>query len=220
MIYRADGRQDLVCAMFVEPFYKFISQFNVANKPTLEQMATFIQLVFSQYPHYKPDHFKLFFIRALSGYYGKSFNRIDGPEIMNWLIKFDLDLDEEIMYERMREAGHYKQEAKQGPRAKAILQAAGIDYKTLVKNNRPKNEKGVLVEIKPREKSSTEELIQEWIREFDVEHRHKPVDCAIKMINYNGKLLDINGYLNERMTEYSSHSIDSDSINEKEEGEL
>lgn len=176
-----------------------------------EQLAGLLGLILNEFPNYTPDHFKLFFTRVIRGDYGISYDRLDGQQIMVWLRKFDLDLDEEITYERQKEAGRYKNELKDGAKgagafANTILAVTGLKAEDFVAK-RIENDKGKVVEIKKRPKTKQEDLIQGWLKRFDELWMRQPMDIrelpGCKIIIRHDVHLDINAYLNYRLSEYN-----------------
>lgn len=189
MKFRLGGDLVNVCAIYAEPFRDFVGQFNVGQSMSVEQMGALLSIVLATYPNYTPDHFKLFFIRALSGRYGKSYNRIDTPEILNWLSQFDLEFDEELANIRETEASKFKQELKGD-----FLALKGLDLGIA----KP-IEKG---EIKKREQTPEEKMFQDWIREFDKLFQQNGIDGSIRMVVYNDETIDLNKFLEYKMDEF------------------
>ena len=72
------------------------------------QILDTIALIREEYPHYKPEDFKLFFKMAKKGYFGQVFGRMDGEVIMNWLAKYDIHRDTIAQNEAIKEADTFK----------------------------------------------------------------------------------------------------------------
>lgn len=85
------------------------------------QITDTIHLVREEYPHYKPEDFKLFFKMAKKGYFGQVFGRMDGEVIMNWLAKYDLHRDTAAQNESIRECDKWKKLVK-------IESSTGVTY--------------------------------------------------------------------------------------------
>ncbi len=169
------------------------------------QLGTLLSIILNKYPNYKPEHFKLFFTRALAGDYGKSFDRVDGPEILNWFTKFDLELDEEIMYERQTEAAIHKQNMKDPNYQKDIYKFVGLTVNDLKKETVEKVETLDKVTPEPRKRTLEEQLIQDWMKRFHelwLKQPHEIQKVATKIIVRHTVQLDLNKYLSYRITEY------------------
>lgn len=86
--------------------------FNVGKTMSDRQIAQTIDLIMEDYFEYKPDFFVLCFNRAKKGAYGKSFDRIDGQIIFEWLAQFEYEYLSEIeegraKEKKLREKGDY-----------------------------------------------------------------------------------------------------------------
>ena len=59
-------------------FEQFVNFYSTNGTMDPVQIKDTIDLVREEYPHYKPEDFKLFFKMAKKGYFGQVFGRIDG----------------------------------------------------------------------------------------------------------------------------------------------
>lgn len=66
---------------------------NVGNSMSGEQAVQTINLILKDevFKNFKPDDFKVCFDNAKKGYYGKSYNRVDGQIIFEWLTQYAAD---------------------------------------------------------------------------------------------------------------------------------
>lgn len=88
-------------------FEEFVGFYSTNGTMNPVQIRSTIDLVREEYPHYKPEDFKLFFKMARKGYFGKVYGRIDGEVIMDWLRQYDIRRDTEAQNESIREADYY-----------------------------------------------------------------------------------------------------------------
>ena len=91
-------------------FEQFVNFYSTNGTMDPFQIKDTIDLVREEYPHYKPEDFKLFFKMAKKGYFGQVYGRMDGEVIMNWLIKYDIHRDTQAQNEAIREADEFKYE--------------------------------------------------------------------------------------------------------------
>ena len=106
--YLAKAYDDVfVNALMYTWFEEFVSFYSTNGTMSPLQIRATIDLVREEYPHYKPEDFKLFFKMAWKGYFGKVYGRIDGEVIMDWLRQYDIRRDTEAQNESIREADYY-----------------------------------------------------------------------------------------------------------------
>lgn len=96
-----------VNALMYTWFEEFVGFYSTNGTMSPLQIRATIDIVREEYPHYKPDDFKLFFKMAWKGYFGKVYGRIDGEVIMDWLRQYDIRRDTEAQNESIREADYY-----------------------------------------------------------------------------------------------------------------
>ena len=96
-----------VNALMYTWFEEFVGFYSTNGTMSPLQIRATIDLVREEYPHYKPEDFKLFFKMAWKGYFGKVYGRIDGEVIMDWLRQYDIRRDTEAQNESIREADYY-----------------------------------------------------------------------------------------------------------------
>lgn len=102
-------------------FEQFVNFYSTNGTMDPVQIRDTIDLVREEYPHYKPEDFKLFFKMAKKGYFGQVFGRMDGEVIMNWLAKYDIHRDTMAQNEAIKEADVFK------PKVEA-KETSGITY--------------------------------------------------------------------------------------------
>jgi hypothetical protein len=74
------------------------------------QIEMTIELIQENFYYFSPDDFRKCFRGAMSGKYGKIYNRLDGAVIMEWLRAYDIERTEIIVQEQMQKN---KEEAKE-----------------------------------------------------------------------------------------------------------
>lgn len=89
-------------------FEQFVNFYSTNGTMDPIQITDTICLVREEYPHYKPEDFKLFFKMAKKGMFGQIFGRMDGEVIMNWLNKYDIHRDTIAQNESIKEADKFK----------------------------------------------------------------------------------------------------------------
>lgn len=80
-----------------------VNFFSVGKTMNASQVAQTVSLILKNYILYKPDDFKLCFDRAKEGYYGTTYDRVDGNVILGWLMRYDFEKSDEIEDYRINE---------------------------------------------------------------------------------------------------------------------
>ena len=84
--------------------------FNLERVMTPYQIDMTIDIIEENFYYFSQDDFRKCFRGAMSGKYGKIYNRLDGAVIMEWLRAYDIERTEIIVREQME---RNKQEAKE-----------------------------------------------------------------------------------------------------------
>lgn len=77
-----------------------------------------VEIIDENFYYFSPDDFRKCFRGAMSGKYGKIYNRLDGAVIMEWLRAYDIERTELIVKEQMQ---------KNKDEAKEIMSAESFD---------------------------------------------------------------------------------------------
>lgn len=86
-----------------------ISNFlNVGKNFTVPQIEQTCYLIAENFKHLKIDDIVICFNRAKSGFYGKSYDRLDGMMVMEWLNAYEMERDEQIVNLRQNENNRIK----------------------------------------------------------------------------------------------------------------
>lgn len=170
-----------------------VTFFNVGKSMDDVQITATAKMILSEYYFLKPEDFKVCFDRAKKGYYGKLYDRLDGSIIMEWLNKY-IDERAEVAENESRER---HEEAKKGivmegilPVLKQVVSELSINEKKVQENE--------------KKEPTGNDVVQEWMKDFDKLYLKQGVDNGIRMINYNGKTIDCNEYLKIRLNEFKS----------------
>ena len=148
-------------------FSNFVGQ--ELNDSQLNQAS---RLILETYPNYKPEHLKLCFDRIKSGKYGTIYGAVNGLVIMEFIKKFDIQLDEETTEIRQTEARINKKEpgliefiSNGSSEDQKKAEAFRLLKADLLKIGKEKeNDHKIAPTIKI---NAPTDLTQVWLREFD-----------------------------------------------------
>jgi hypothetical protein len=76
--------------------------FSLDRVMTPYQIQMTIDLIEETFYYFSPDDFRACFRGAMSGKYGKIYNRLDGAVIMEWLRMYDVEKTELVVQEQMQ----------------------------------------------------------------------------------------------------------------------
>lgn len=86
----------------------YLSFTNIRDQPTSEQLDRLVSFIIDDHSALTTDDIKLFFHKCCNGEFGSNYNRFDGPTILQWLAKFERQLDEYLDYRREIEDNRIK----------------------------------------------------------------------------------------------------------------
>lgn len=92
--------------------------FSLDRVMTPYQIEMTVEIIDENFYYFSPDDFRKCFRGAMSGKYGKIYNRLDGAVIMEWLRAYDIERTELIVKEQMQ---------KNKDEAKEIMSAESFD---------------------------------------------------------------------------------------------
>lgn len=84
--------------------------FSLDRVMTPYQIEMTVEIIDENFYYFSPEDFRKCFRGAMSGKYGKIYNRLDGAVIMEWLRAYDIERTELIVKEQMQKN---KEEAKE-----------------------------------------------------------------------------------------------------------
>lgn len=156
--------------------------FSLDRVMTPYQIEMTVEIIDENFYYFSPDDFRKCFRGAMSGKYGKIYNRLDGAVIMEWLRAYDIERTELIVKEQMQKN---KEEAKE------IMSAESFDkaMKNLIDEISSKHKRK---DVEPWE-SKLSPFEKQVISEFDT------LRGSNRFAVYQGKEMDFDTY---RMIRY------------------
>ena len=147
------------------------------------QIEMTIELIQENFYYFSPDDFRKCFRGAMSGKYGKIYNRLDGAVIMEWLRAYDIERTELIVKEQMQKN---KDEAKEIMSDESFNCAMKKIMDELASKNKRKDPEAYESKLSPFEK--------QVITEFD------KLRGQSRFATYQGKEMDFDTF---RMIRYA-----------------
>lgn len=164
---------------------------------TAEQMALCSKLICKEYHFLNPNEIKYVFNNAIMGKYGKVYDRLDTPLIMEWFTNYiDERMDICISKNEIENREHKK------------LAAEAHEDDAMVEIYQKLKEKAVEAPKEAKKEKQQAEVakdqFQDWITEFDQLHKKNGLEGSGKFIEVEGKTMDINQYLNFKIENHES----------------
>lgn len=176
---------------------------NVGNSMGETQLVQTVDLILNDinFKNLKPDDFKVCFDNAKKGYYGKSYNRIDGMVVCEWLslyVSERADICESMAIQKAAE------DKKKG---NLIAPEVVELYQKIYDENKgfKEIEKTVIPAKKLIEKSPRDKFIQKCFTEFDTlatEIYEKGKQVPGKYVVIDDQHLDVVSYTEFKLKEY------------------
>lgn len=156
--------------------------FSLDRVMTPYQIEMTVEIIDENFYYFSPDDFRKCFRGAMSGKYGKIYNRLDGAVIMEWLRAYDIERTELIVKEQMQKN---KEEAKE------IMSAESFD----------KAMKNLIDEISSKHKRKDYEPYESKLSPFEkqVISEFDSLRGSNRFAVYQGKEMDFDTY---RMIRY------------------
>lgn len=167
---------------------------NLGKTMSNNQVMQTVNLILEDYWHYKADHFVMCFNKAKKGYFGKNYDRIDGQIIFGWLEQFDLEFSTDVEAERRNESKRHMKELSEPVNEEVLTKMPDWFADSIRKMNQPKP-----LEPKPSEMTEEQKYFNGIIKEFNELHEQQGAEPCKKFVNYNGKMLDVNEYIEARI---------------------
>jgi hypothetical protein len=191
-----------ILSILVTDVVNFLS---VGKTMNADQVMKTVELILEDYSHLKPDDFKLCFTRAKKGYFGKSYDRIDGMVIFEWLQMYEFEKSDEIEHYREKENFLFKKQASELPTEKEIEEAVAMPnwFKEGMKKI---FEKATVVEaVEIRKPHPVNDMVQGWIARFrEINYlQDDPKKKPSRFIKKYGRHFDINEYLRFKQDQYN-----------------
>lgn len=175
--------------------------FNVTRPMSDVQTAETINLMCQRFPSWRMDDFKLCFDRMKMGYYGKTYNRIDGQTIFEGLNDYDNDRmnEAEILntntHEAIKKGLHDTSEPNIEGQKKVIeILKSGIEGMDVSKPLENKKVK--------RGQTEFDRFAQRALRQFDFIHKTHRDNGGQKWVKRNGKTMTASEFLDYKVDQY------------------
>jgi hypothetical protein len=162
--------------------------FSLERIMTPYQVEMTTELIEETFYYFSPEDFRKCFRGAMSGKYGKIYNRLDGAVIMEWLRAYDIERTEIIVREQME---RNKQEAKEVMSTESFNGAMKKLIDELATKTKRKEPESYESKLSPFEK--------QVIAEYDKLRGMK------QFATYNGKQMDFEMYRAVRFQEEMSN---------------
>jgi hypothetical protein len=180
-----------------------VDYFNVGKTMSAQQIGQTIDLILEDYSVYKPDFFVLCFNRAKKGLYGKTWDRIDGQIIFEWLSQFEYEYLSDIEQERINEKKRIEQDVT--PTVVPMIddpKNAPVPMPDYVKETLLDMTKNKIMPVKQVQRTKEQLIVDGYITDFN-EIRKANFDPGGKSFIFfhgiPGRAMDINEYLEHRI---------------------
>lgn len=176
--------------------------FNVTRPMSDVQTAETINLMCQRFPSWRMDDFKLCFDRMKMGYYGKTYNRIDGQTIFEGLNDYDNDRmnEAEILntnkHEAIKKGLHDTSEPnKEGQKKVVEILKTAIEGMDVSKQNENKKV--------GRFSSEIDIFAQKALRQFDFIHKTHRDRGGQKFVKRSGKVMTASEFIDYKIAQYN-----------------
>lgn len=191
---QSESHEVLVGAFMVKVMEEATKQF--PNKFDSDNLSDCAYMLMNEYPDWKPEEIIPMLRNGIAGKYGKIYHAISTAAILEWA----------ACYEGERQAWHERKDMQRmGNNSKDAI--ISVDPK-IIEETRRLADKFIGKSDKPMHVYSTdkpEDKVQVFIRDFDKlakdqRDKDKPFK-PVTFVRYNEQMLDLDGYLIERMEE-------------------
>ncbi|WP_207425977.1 hypothetical protein [Pedobacter sp. SYSU D00535] len=166
-----------------------INFLNVGKTMNDRQIATTINLIIDDYSQLKPDDFKLCFKNGMKGKYGKSYDRLDGNVIFEWLEQYLYEKESEIEMIRRNENSRLKRNSD------FAIGQEGTTMPDWFKM--PDKKQSEIKSSEPRKMSDEQRLFNELINRFDGEFKRRGVESGGgRFVKFYGRMMNVEEYVN------------------------
>lgn len=185
--------------ILIDAIVDLVMFFNIGKTMNQQQVIVTSDLILQKYWYLRLSELKYCFTQAMTGAYGKVYDRIDGAVIFEWIEKYL----EERMGAIVQKQTQQHEENKKDVSILSALHEKGISFK-------PKTvEEPKIEQKKTVEKSEREKLIQKFFREFDELHKTEEVESrGSRLINYKGKVHDSISFIETKLKEHDNEISD------------
>jgi len=175
----------------------------VANSMNAPQIGNTITMILEEYSLYKIDFFVYCFENAKKGYYGTTYNRIDGQIIFDWLAKADKDYGDAVELKRINELKKHTNGLPSISDAQLILDnehnkpvPMPENVKELIKSIGKKETLPVKETAFSEEQKRINELVKDFDAIFDEQDDGKG---GKRFIYFDHRMMDVTEYMEYRI---------------------
>jgi len=185
--------------VLVDAIVDLVMFFNIGKTMNQQQVVITADLILQKFWYLRLSELKYCFTQAMTGAYGKVYDRIDGAVIFDWIEKY---------LEERKDAIIQKQTQKHEENKKDVSILSALHDKGVVFT--PKTVEETKIEQKKTvEKSEREKLIQKFFREFDELHKTEEIESrGSRLINYKGKVHDSISFIETKLKEHDNEISD------------
>jgi hypothetical protein len=193
----------VIRAMLVLAIENLNSFFNISKPMTDLQTIETINLICQRFSYFRMDDFKLCFDRMKMGFYGKTYNRIDGQILFEALNSYDVERMEEAEILNMNKHEQLKKGIDDGTPINIEGQKEVIEIlKDAIKHTDIEAVKPTSKGLKCGE-SHIDVLSQKWFRQFDKLHdKFGTSSLGSKYIKRYGRVLSCSEYLDYKINQW------------------
>ena len=205
VIYCGSEKGALVIrAMLVLAIENLNSYFNITKPMTDLQTIETINLICQRFSYFRMDDFKLCFDRMKMGFYGKTYNRIDGQILFEALNAYDVERMEEAEILNMNKHEQLKKGINDGTPVNIEGQKEVIEIlKYAIKHTDIEAVKPTTNKELKRGESHIDALSQKWFRQFDKLHgKFGTSSLGTKYIKRYKKVLSCSEYLDYKINQW------------------
>lgn len=198
-----------ILLLMIDDLEKFL---NISVRLSESQQFQTVDLILNDvnFKNLKPDDFKVCFDNAKKGYYGKSYNRIDGMIVCEWLSIYCSERADVCESMAIQKAAEEKKKGNLIAPEVVELYHKIYDENNGFKEIEKKNEIPVKKVI---QKSARDIFIQKCLTEFDniseVKYENGK-EVPGKYLKAGNEHLDVVGYTELKLTEYDNSLISLD----------
>lgn len=185
--------------------------FNIGKNMTGDQVLITALMITTEYPNLKVDDVAFCFSKAMKGYYGKVYDRLDTAIIFGWLEQFQADKQEQVDY--YWSSG--QKELKKNSEGQLLIQTpeaadndTSLKYinairKDVIAIQRRNNALRRTIPSKPIEENLIQKIHNKWMKDFqDLWEKEdwasdKPLSGTRFIPKYN-RMMDIGEYLQRK----------------------
>lgn len=162
LIKAINNGEIFVRALVVHMITDLVEFINAGKTMNQDQIAQTAAMIITDYNWLKVEDMKVCFTNGKRGHYGQLYDRLDGQIIFQWLNQYSTDRANESL--RLNDL---KRKELENPKITPEEINPEGQKKVIEILSQYSKKKDIRVEVKPREKTEQEKLIQRFMRQFD-----------------------------------------------------